>query len=222
MAIRFASVFSAVVLLMLGGVLLARALQSEVGTQVSEAPAAPPAPEPIEDRANAENRNLARAAAEQMGRTTSYDPSYVPITYPGGDVPIETGVCTDVVVRALRDSGVDLQVELNKDMRRDFDQYPTLWRLKRPDPNIDHRRVPNLRVFFERRGMSLPVTAQSADYQPGDIVTWKPIKRPHTGIVSTERSADGQRFLIIHNFGRGVVNEDVLFRWEITGHYRYY
>lgn len=186
-------------------------------------PAEKPAPlTPIRDVASFENRNLAAAAASQIGRTTSYDPAYVEIDFPYGDVPIETGVCTDVVIRALRETGIDLQVELNKDMTRNFSAYPRLWRLTKPDPNIDHRRVPNLRVWFGRQGKSLPVSHEGADYQPGDIVTWKPLKRPHTGVVSTQRSADGQRFLIVHNFGDGVVLEDVLFRWEITGHYRYY
>lgn len=177
---------------------------------------------PVPDTASDKGHRFARAAEKQQDITVSYDPRYRVLTFPNGDVPIETGVCTDVVVRAFRSMGVDPQVEINRDMKKDFSAYPQIWKAKRPDPNIDHRRVPNVRRWLEHKGKDLPVTSQPADYQPGDIVSWKPIKRPHIGVVSTQRTPNGQRFMIAHNFGDGVVLEDVLFRWEITGHYRPY
>jgi len=177
--------------------------------------------EPPVDTASAEAHRFASAAEEQVGVTVSYNAAYVQLQYPGGDVPAETGVCTDVVVRAMREMGIDLQVEVHEDMAGAFGEYPRTWRLTEPDPNIDHRRVPNLQVYFERRGQSLPVTSIAADYQPGDIVTWKmPGGSPHVGIVS-ERQARGEgRFAIVHNAGRGTRVDDVLFAYEITGHYR--
>ena len=160
------------------------------------------------------------AAKSQVGVTTSYDGSYRRIAYPNGDVPLHTGVCTDVVIRAFRKVGVDLQVLVHEDMKRNFSAYPKRWGLRRPDTNIDHRRVPNLGTFFTRRGLALPVTARAADYQPGDIVTWDLSSRvPHIGIVSNVRS--GQRPLVVHNIGAGARQEDVLFAWKITGHYRW-
>ena len=181
----------------------------------------------IADRATPAARAFAEAAATQVGRTTLYDPAYVSLDYPGGDVPIERGVCTDVVVRAMREMGVDLQVLVHEDMSRAFDAYPRRWGLKKPDANIDHRRVPNLMTFFERQGRSLPVTAEPADYRPGDLVTWDLSngRLPHIGIVSAHRSADGRRFMIVHNIGQGTQVEDVLFQpWvgRMTGHYRWF
>jgi len=140
-------------------------------------------------------------------------------------VPRETGVCSDVVIRAYRALGIDLQQRVHEDMKRHFGLYPKTWGLSRPDPNIDHRRVPNLQVFFTRHGQSLPVTERSSDYLPGDIVTWNlaaPQKMiPHIGIISAQRTADGTRPLVVHNIGAGTKVEDILFSYKITGHYRY-
>lgn len=165
---------------------------------------------------------LVAAALERTRHTVVYDPAYRTIAYPMGDVPAATGVCTDEVIRAYRALGIDLQRLVHEDMRAAFQSYPGTWGLKRPDPNIDHRRVPNLRVFFARHGRSLPVTARGADYAPGDLVTWTlPGNLPHIGMVTDRKSADGARPLIVHNIGAGPVLEDMLFDYEITGHYRY-
>lgn len=163
---------------------------------------------------------LVRAALTQVGVTTSYDPSYVKIAYPNGDVPIETGVCTDVVVRAFRGVGVDLQQLVHEDMAANFELYPRRWNLTGPDPNIDHRRVPNLEVYFDRQGWRVPIAEEGSAYLPGDIVTWQVAKRPHIGIVSAEESPAGARYLVIHNIGQGTQVADDLFRFEITGHFR--
>ena len=164
------------------------------------------------------------AAAAQIGRTVTYDPAYTTLSYPGGDVPISTGVCTDVVIRAFRRIGVDLQMEVHEDMKRSFPAYPHLWNLRSPDPNIDHRRVPNLMTWFKRRGKALPITREATDYQPADIVAWRiPDGRPHIGIVSSELSEQQpERYKIIHNIGAGAQCEDRLFEFEIIGHYRYF
>lgn len=165
---------------------------------------------------------LAEAALARTQQAVTYDGRYVRITYPGGDVPSHIGVCTDVVIRAYRQVGVDLQREVHEEMRVAFDAFPQLWGLSRPDPNIDHRRVPNLRRFFERRGIDLPVTGDPADYRAGDLVTWLLAGRlPHIGIVVAEQSPGGQRPLIVHNIGEGPELADVLFSYPITGHYRY-
>src|SRR4051794_32060465 len=166
---------------------------------------------------------LIDGAVEQVGKTTSYDPAYVQIDFPGGDVPAATGVCSDVVVRAFRKAGVDLQKEINTDMKANFAAYPTTWGLSSPDSNIDHRRVPNLRTFFERKGKSLPITSDAGDYKPGDVVTWVfSTGQTHTGIVVNHWSNESKRYLIAHNIGAGAQIEDVLFAWDITGHYRYF
>jgi uncharacterized protein YijF (DUF1287 family) len=168
---------------------------------------------------------LVAAAEAQVGKTTSYDPSYRVLGYPGGDVAPETGVCSDVIVRAYRTLGIDLQQRVHDDMKAHFSLYPATWGLKSPDANIDHRRVPNLQVFFRRHGEELPVSADPATYAPGDLVTWnlaasgKPV--PHIGIVTFQRSGDGKRPLIVHNIGAGARIEDTLFAFRITGHYRY-
>jgi uncharacterized protein YijF (DUF1287 family) len=160
------------------------------------------------------------AAHAQEGVTTRYDGRYVRLDYPGGDVPADRGVCTDVVVRAYRAIGIDLQQRVHEDMRAHFAAYPALWGLRHADRNIDHRRVPNLARYFERNGRSLPPSTQAADYRPGDLVTWRlPGNLPHIGIVS-DRRADGPP-QIVHNVGAGVRVEYVLFAWPITGHYRY-
>lgn len=168
---------------------------------------------------------LVSAAEEQTAYTKSYDPAYRRIPYPNGDVPRETGVCSDVVIRAYRALGIDLQQRVHEDMKQHFGLYPKTWGLSRPDPNIDHRRVPNLQVFFTRHGQSLPVTERASDYLPGDIVTWNlaaPQKMiPHIGIISAQRTADGTRPLVVHNIGAGTKVEDILFSYKITGHYRY-
>jgi uncharacterized protein YijF (DUF1287 family) len=163
---------------------------------------------------------LLQGALAQIGRTVAYDAGYQAIAFPGGDVPIERGVCTDVIVRAYRAVGVDLQVLVNRDMRQSFSAYPKLWGLSHPDPNIDHRRVPNLAVFFGHHGKTLPVSTEKHDYKPGDIVTWRlPDGRPHIGLVSSRES--GGTPLIIHNIGRGAQEEDILLTFQITGHYRF-
>lgn len=162
-------------------------------------------------------------AAAQIGQTVSYIADYVALPYPGGDVPLAGGVCTDVVIRAFRKAGIDLQKDVHEDMKSAFPAYPKLWGLAKPDPNIDHRRVPNLMTFFKRRGKSLPITRDPADYQPGDIVAWRiPDGRPHIGLVAAEASADPARRQIIHNIGHGARREDRLFEFEIIGHYRYW
>lgn len=163
----------------------------------------------------------ASAAAAQIGVTTGYDPAYVSLSYPKGDLPRHTGVCTDVVIRALRDAhGIDLQEQVHRDMKANFASYPKNWGLKRPDPNIDHRRVPNLRRYFERQGASLPISSEITAYQAGDIVSWNlPGNLTHIGVVSQANAADGTP-LIIHNIGRGTREENILFTFEITGHYR--
>ncbi len=174
----------------------------------------------FEHRATAEALSLASAAESQVGKTLHYDPAYVKLDYPGGDVPLERGVCTDVVVRAMREVGIDLQAAVHEDMSADFGEYPRNWGLTRPDPNIDHRRVPNLRTYFQRTGKALSVSDRPEDYWPGDIVTWDVAGRPHIGIVSTIPAPDGRRYCITHNIGSGTRVEDRLFEFEITGHYR--
>lgn len=168
----------------------------------------------------AEPDNLAAMARRQIGVTVKYDPSYEKLTYPGGDVPMERGVCTDVVIRALRLKGIDLQKLVHEDMKRNFSAYPNNWGLKRPDKNIDHRRVPNLQVYFTRRGWSLPVTDNPADYKPGDIVTCRVSSgRPHIMVVSDHATANGTP-MVIHNLGNGTRENPQLFTFRLTGHYR--
>ncbi len=167
--------------------------------------------------------DLVAAAKTQIGVTLKYDPSYHKLDYPGGDVPMERGVCTDVVIRAYRKLGHDLQLLVHKDMTRAWNEYPhDMWKLKRPDRNIDHRRVPNLQRFFERQGSKLPVSQDARAYLAGDIVTWHvPPRLPHIGIVSDQLSARGVP-LVIHNIGAGAKLEDMLFAFPITGHYRWH
>lgn len=170
-------------------------------------------------------KKLVAAAEERLHHVVRYDPAYVRIPYPGGDVPGDTGVCTDEVIRSYRAVGIDLQKEVHEDMEKNFSAYPQQrrWLLSHPDTNIDHRRVPNLMIFFSRKGESLAVTKNTADYLPGDIVTWDLGGNvPHIGIVVNEKSAESGRHMIVHNIGQGPKREDVLFAWKITGHYRYY
>ena len=166
-------------------------------------------------------QRLAAAAVDQTRTRVTYDGSYRRIAYPGGDVPAEIGVCADVIIRAYRRLGVDLQVKVHEDMRRAFEVYPRIWGLRRPDSNIDHRRVPNLRTFFRRAGAERVVSSSASSYLPGDLVTWTvPPNLPHIGIVSSEVAPSG-RHMMVHNIGRGPELEDMLFQFPITGHYRY-
>jgi uncharacterized protein len=165
---------------------------------------------------------LVSAARLQTRSPVVYDGSYVRIGYPMGDVPQDRGVCTDVVIRAYRAIGIDLQVLVHEDMRANFDRYPPLWGLHRPDTNIDHRRVPNLQRFFERAGATIGSTNGAVAYLPGDLITWMlPGNLPHIGIVSDRVAPDTSRPLMIHNIGAGPVEDDILFTYPITGHYRY-
>ncbi|HWD26222.1 MAG TPA: DUF1287 domain-containing protein [Rhizomicrobium sp.] len=180
------------------------------------AAAAPPAPDPA-------SRFLKSAAAlENPG--VRFDRAYTRLAYPMGDVPSGQGVCADVVVRAYRGIGIDLQKLVHEDMARHFSAYPHIWGLKAPDPNIDQRRVLNLRVFFARQGAALKLTRDARDYKPGDLVTWNldPAgSTPHIGIVMPRRTWDGARPMILHNMGGGQIYQDILFAYKITGHYRY-
>ena len=165
---------------------------------------------------------LSDAAIVLTKDKVSYDPSYFSISYPNGDVPKDKGVCTDVVIRAYRKLGIDLQKEVHEDMKKNFSKYPQKWGLKKTDPNIYHRRVPNLQVYFTRFGKSLEVTDKASDYKTGDLVTWMiNNKMPHIGIVTNRKSADGKRNLIVHNVGGGQVLEDCLFQYKISGHYQF-
>ena len=151
-----------------------------------------------------------------------YDPSYFSISYPNGDVPSDRGVCTDVVIRAYRKMDVDLQKEVHEDMKANFHLYPKIWGLKKTDTNIDHRRVPNLMVFFRRFGTELAISENVKDYEPGDIVCWNLGGAiTHIGIVSNQKSVSGNRPLIVHNIGAGQVLQDFLFDYKIIGHFRY-
>ncbi len=170
-------------------------------------------------------RRLVASAIERTHHTVRYVSDYVRIPYPNGDVPADTGVCTDEIIRSYRAVGVDLQKEVHEDMVRNFAAYPNQrrWGLGHTDANIDHRRVPNLMVFFSRHGESLATTTRAQDYVPGDLVTWDLGHNiPHIGIVVDETSSQTGRYLIVHNIGAGPKMEDVLFDWKITGHYRYY
>ena len=162
---------------------------------------------------------LSEAAIERTQHTVRYDPAYVRISYPGGDVPSDTGVCTDEVIRSYRALGIDLQKEAHEDMQADFWSYPNhlRGRLLHTDTNIDHRRVPNLMVFFSRKGERLPITSQGSDYRPGELVTWDLGGGvPHIGIIVDRKSASGH-YMVVHNIGAGPKLEDVLFSWRITG-----
>ncbi len=164
---------------------------------------------------------LVTAARKQIGVTVSYDPAYTRLSYPGGDVPASRGVCTDVVIRAFRTQGMDLQRLVHEDMREHFSKYPQKWSLRAPDRNIDHRRVPNLQTWFAREGWSIAVTDRAEDYRAGDLVTWMlPGNLPHIGIVSDRKMTLRGVPLIVHNIGQGTREDDILFDYKITGHYR--
>jgi uncharacterized protein YijF (DUF1287 family) len=169
-------------------------------------------------------QKLVNAAIERTNHTVRYEPAYVRIPYPGGDVPADTGVCTDEIIRAYRAVGVDLQKEVHEDIAANFSAYPHIWRwnLGHTDTNIDHRRVPNLMVFFARKGEVLRITSHPGDYNPGDLITYDLGGNvPHIAIVVDRKGGSGA-YMIVHNIGRGPKMEDVLFSWKITGHYRYF
>jgi len=175
--------------------------------------------------ANYNAEDLVDAAMERTTHQVRYDGAYVRLDYPMGDVPSDTGVCTDVIIRSYRALDLDFQVLVHQDMKANFSKYPSkrIWGLVRPDKNIDHRRVPNLQRFLRRHQASLPISKQGKDYHAGDLVTWMVNGNlPHIGIVVKQRSSDGARPLIVHNIGRGPKLEDMLFDYPITGHYRYF
>ncbi|WP_396165531.1 DUF1287 domain-containing protein [Flavobacterium sp.] len=178
---------------------------------------------PIEDP-NSFAEKLSNAAIQIIDKDVVYTPDYVKLKYPNGDVPTKTGVCTDVIIRAYRKLNIDLQKEVHEDMVANFTKYPNLkkWGLKTTDKNIDHRRVPNLEVFFGRKGKTLLITQNANDYKTGEIVTWMiHDKLPHIGIITHLKSKDGKRNLIVHNVGNGQVLEDCLFSYTIVGHFQY-
>lgn len=161
------------------------------------------------------------AALDQVGITTAYDPAYAKLAYPNGDVPLETGVCADVIVRAFRKIELDLQKALHEDMKANFTKYPKKWGLKAPDRNIDHRRVPNLMTWFERQSKAVNLSTNAEDYLPGDVVAWDlGGGLTHIGLVSDIKP--DKNFLIVHNIGAGTQIEDRLFDWKVIGHYRYF
>jgi uncharacterized protein YijF (DUF1287 family) len=165
---------------------------------------------------------LSDAAIDLTKIGVVYDPAYYVISYPGGDLPENRGVCTDVIIRAYRTLDIDLQKEIHEDMMADFDSYPDNWGLNSPDKNIDHRRVPNLMVFFEKHGTRLPVSRDASDYGPGEVVCWNLGGGiTHIGIIVDRKSPDGTRNMIVHNIGKGQVMEDCLFNFKIIGHYFY-
>ncbi|KRB57217.1 DUF1287 domain-containing protein [Flavobacterium sp. Root186] len=180
--------------------------------------------ENLQETAKTFGQKLSDAAISIIDSSIDYDPAYFSIQYPNGDVPAKKGVCTDVVIRSYRKLGIDLQKEVHEDMVENFDVYPNLekWGMTKTDTNIDHRRVPNLEIFFERKGTKLPVTQNSKDYKTGEIVTWMiNDKLPHIGIVTNKKSKDGKRNLIVHNVGNGQVLQDCLFEYKIVGHFKY-
>lgn len=176
----------------------------------------------INDDVSDFRKKLSQKALSIIDPSVRYTPDYVSISYPNGDVPAKTGVCTDVVIRSYRKLGIDLQKEVHEDMRANFSIYPKNWGATKPDTNIDHRRVPNLETFFTRKGKKLTVTQNAEDYKTGAIVTWMiNDKLPHIGIVTNKLSKDGKRRLIVHNVGGGQVLEDCLFKYTIVGHFVY-
>ena len=156
-------------------------------------------------------------ARQQIGQTLYYDPAYTTLKYPMGDVPMIKGVCTDVIIRALRLQGVDLQKLIHEDMKKNFAVYPKKWGLKSTDRNIDHRRVPNIMTYFQRQGYEI----KDKNYKAGDIVTWDLGKGlVHIGIISNQKSLVNSTPLVIHNIGSGTQENIILFDYKITGHYR--
>lgn len=211
-------------LILLICVLAAGSCQRQTRIVSRQPPVPPDAPvKPLPANAPPQLKQMLDGAIAQAGVTTSYDPAYVALDYPGGDVSEKTGVCSDVVVRAFRKAGIDLQKEIHEDMAAARADYPTKWGAINPDSNIDHRRVLNLMAYFRRHGKSLPVSYDAADYQPGDIVAWDLTTGiDHIGIVTNMWSDSEDRYLIVHNIGAGTRVEDVLFDWTIKGHYRFF
>jgi uncharacterized protein YijF (DUF1287 family) len=178
---------------------------------------------PLPPNASPQLKQFIEAAIEQSKVTTGYDPSYVKIDYPNGDVASDTGVCSDVVVRAFRKAGIDLQKEVHEDMTRAWSEYPKKWGARGTDTSIDHRRVLNLTTYFDRQGKSRPITTDRADYLPGDVVAWELSDGvEHIGILTNLSAEADQHYLITHNIGAGARVEDVLLAWKIIGHYRYF
>ena len=176
-----------------------------------ESPAVPP-----------NGQSLVAAARAQIGKTLTYDPAYTSLPYPGGDVPLERGVCSDVVIRTLRGVKVDLQKLVHEDMKAHFSVYPKIWGLKKPDPNIDHRRVPNLAKYFQRQGKSLPVSSKPGDWLPGDFVVCRLSNGLIHIMVVSDKTSPGGTPLVIHNIGAGAREEDALFAFKIEGRYRWF
>jgi uncharacterized protein YijF (DUF1287 family) len=201
----------------------ARSVARDRRTGVGMAQMGPYVRRPLPASAPAALRRLVAGGVEQTAYTDHYDASYRHIGYPNGDVPRATGVCADVIVRAFRKAGVDLQVKVHQDMSAHFGAYPHKWGLPGPDPNIDHRRVPNLATYFDRMGKSVRVTRDPRAYRPGDVVVWQTAPgREHTGLVTDYWSPETRRWVIVHNIGSGARLQDVLLDWKIIGHYRYF
>ena len=204
------------------------ACQSNIATQAQQGKTASPSSTSgkpkVTEIENESIKKILDSAMEQTTITTGYDPAYVVLPYPNGDVPLETGVCSDVVIRSFRKAGVDLQKEVHEDMSANFSVYPKKWGLPKADSNIDHRRVPNLQTFFTRKGKSLPITDKNEDYKPGDVVAWDLDGKgmTHIGLVSNIWNESSKRYSIIHNIGGGTKAEDRIFDWKIIGHYRYF
>jgi len=196
--------------------------RARTGSSAGAVPAHPVF-KPLPPNSPPQLKQLVDSAAAQAGVTTGYDPAYVSIQYPNGDVPISTGVCSDVIVRAFRKAGIDLQKEVHEDMSRAFAEYPQRWGLSGPDGNIDHRRVLNLMTYFTRHGKSVAVTTEPDDYLPGDVVAWDLGGGTyHIGMVTNILSETQRECLIVHNIGAGTRVEDVLLNWTIKGHYRFF
>lgn len=201
---------------------LAACQRSEIRARATIIPP-PTIAKPLPANASPQLKQFIDAAVEQSKITTGYDPSWVKIDYPNGDVPAETGVCSDVIVRAFRKAGIDLQKEVHEDMIRAWANYPKKWGAKGTDTSIDHRRVLNLMTWLNRQGKSLPITQDRTNYRPGDVVAWDLGNGlEHIGILTNVSSEADQHYLIVHNIGAGARIEDVLLSWKIVGHYRYF
>ncbi|MGH9871068.1 MAG: DUF1287 domain-containing protein [Pyrinomonadaceae bacterium] len=178
---------------------------------------------PLPQKSSPQLKQFIDGAVEQSKVTTGYDPSYVRLDYPNGDVPSDTGVCSDVVVRAFRKAGIDLQKEVHDDMKLAWAEYPRKWGARGTDTNIDHRRVLNLTTYFDRQNKSLPISDNRADYLPGDVVAWELSDGvEHIGVMTNLWSEPDKHCLVVHNIGAGARVEDVLLAWKIIGHYRYF
>ena len=198
-----------------------RTLLLGIGASLALPGCEPSQSQPAAPAATGKAGRLIAAARAQIGVTVRYDSAYTPLAFPGGDVPRERGVCTDVVIRAYRDAlGLDLQALVNEDMREEFSAYPRIWGLRAPDRSIDHRRVPNLQRWLTRQGAAFPVPADASEWRSGDIFTSRVDGRsPHIGLVSDRRGPNG--WLVVHNIGAGTREEDGLAAWPITGRYRW-